>query len=192
MKKTIVFLLVILCAITAAAQKASKSEAKAQQYAEKYERTGSDLTIAFVAENISMSRQQIFEKFNRLLVQQFKIDESDIEDRNPLSGTVKASVINKLFNSGSSVIKARFDIKLAAKEGKARISIRLKDYRHYRNKDVIGEEEIVSRPPFQSIDFNDEKSRKATQLYCDTFLELDKQIEDMLQMFKDYWANGGK
>lgn len=192
MKKTIAFLLVILCVMTASAQKVSKNETKAQQYAEKYERTGSDLTIAFVAEDIPLSRQQIFERFNKLLIQQYKIDEGDIEDRNPLSGTVKASIINKLFNSGSSVIKARFDIKLAAKEGKARISIRLKDYLHYRSKDVIGEEEIISRPPFQSIDFNDEKSRKATQLYCDTFLELDRQIEEMLHTFKDFWTNGGK
>ena len=100
----------MFCVVNVSAQKAKKSELKAQQYAEKYEKTDDGLIIASVAENISLPRRQIFDKFNRLLIQQLKVKEDDIEDRNALAGTVKASIISdKLFNSGSSLIKGRIE-----------------------------------------------------------------------------------
>ena len=189
MKNLIICLLAMFCVMNVSAQKAKKTEAKAQQYAEKYEKSDDGLTIASVAENISLPRRQIFDKFNKLLIQYLKVKESDIEDGNALAGTVKASITtDKLFNSSSSMIKGKIEIKLAAKEGKARILIHLKNYIHYRGNNVIGEEEIMSRPPFQTIDFNDEKSAKATAVYNDAFLALDAHVEEILQAFNDFWA----
>lgn len=193
MKKLIVCLIAMFCVMSVSAQKAAKTEAKAQSCAAKYERTDNELSIASVVEDIPLSRRVIFDKFNKLLIQQFKVSEDDIEDRNALAGTVKATVVtDKLFHSGSSVIKGKFEIKLAAKEGKARIVIRLRDYVHYRGNNVIGEEEIVTRPPFETIEYNDEKSAKATALYNEVFTELDSRVETLLQTFCDFWANGGR
>lgn len=190
MKNLIICLLAMFCVVNVSAQKAKKSELKAQQYAEKYEKSDDGLSIASVVENIPLSRRQIFDKFNKLLIVQLKVHEDDIEDRNAMTGTVKASLTtDKLLNSGSSLIKGNLEIKLAAKEGKARIAINIKNYVHYRGNNVIGEEDVISRPPFETIDFNDEKSAKATALYNDVFLALDAQVEALLQAFNDFWGS---
>lgn len=193
MKNVIICLLALLFVMPVSAQRYKKLEAKAKAYAEKYERVGNEIAISFVADNIPMSKMEIYSAFPDLLDKQFKIREDDIESRDALSRVVKCSLLRKLLDTaGAVVIKSNFDIKLCAKDGKARISIKTNGYDQYRGSSVIAEETVCSRPPFVELDANSEKGAKLVEFYYDSFLQLDKQIESIIESFNEYWQKRKK
>lgn len=193
MKNVIMCLLALLFAMPVSAQRYKKLEAKAKTYAEKYERVGNEIAISFVAEDIPMSKMEIYSAFPDLLDKQFKIHDDDIESRDALSKVVKCSLLRKLLDTaGSVVIKSNFDIKLSAKDGKARISIKTNGYGHYRGSNMMAEENVCSRPPFVDLDSNSEKGAKLVEFYYDTFLQLDKQVESIIESFNEYWQKQKK
>ena len=193
MKNVIMCLLALLFAMPVSAQRYKKLEAKAKAYAEKYERVGNEIAISFVAEDIPMSKMEIYSAFPDLLDKQFKIHDDDIESRDALSKVVKCSLLRKLLDTvGSVVIKSNFDIKLSAKDGKARISIKTNGYGHYRGSNMMAEENVCSRPPFVDLDSNSEKGAKLVEFYYDTFLQLDKQVESIIESFNEYWQKQKK
>jgi hypothetical protein len=179
--------------MSVSAQRYKKVESKAKTYAEKYERVGNEIAISFVAEDIPMSKMEIYSAFPDLLDKQFKIHDDDIESRDALSKVVKCSLLRKLLDTaGSVVIKSNFDIKLSAKDGKARISIKTNGYGHYRGSNMMAEENVCSRPPFVDLDSNSEKGAKLVEFYYDTFLQLDKQVESIIESFNEYWQKQKK
>ena len=193
MKKVLICLLAVLCSMPISAQRYKKVEAKAKSFAEKYERVGNEITISFVAEGIPMSRADIYAAFPDLLDKQFKIHDDEIGERDALSKTVKCSYGCKVIDLGSATVKSDFDMKLSAKDGKARISIKTNGYSFYQGSRVSAEETICSRPPFVELDTNNtEKGEKLIEFYCEAFLQLDKQIESILEGFNEYWQKLGK
>ena len=152
MKNILIIMLAFLCSITTSAQRNNKVELKAKSYAEKYERVGNELTISLVVDKISMSRKEIYAAFPELLEKQFKIREDDIEERDPLGNSIKCSTILKITDAATATIKTGIEMKLSAKDGKARISIKTNGYSYYHGSSVNAEESICSRPPFVEID----------------------------------------
>ena len=187
MKNILIIMLTFLCSTTISAQRNNKVEAKAKSYAEKYERVGNELTISFVVDNISMSRKEIYSAFPDLLDRQFKIREDDIEERDPLGNSMKCSTLLKVTDAANATIKSDIEMKLSAKDGKARISVKTNGYSYYHGSSVNAEESVCSRPPFVEIDSSTDKGEKITEFYCDAFLHLDKQIESIIEDFTSYW-----
>ena len=186
MKKVLIIMLAFLCSITVSAQR-NKVEAKAKSYAEKYERVGNELTISIVVDKIPMSRKEIYSAFPDLLDKQFKIREDDIEERDPLGNSIKCSTLLKVTDAATATIKSDIEMKLSAKDGKARICIKTNGYSYYRGSTVNAEESICSRPPFVEIDSSTDMGETFTEFYCDAFLQLDKHIESIFEDFTNYW-----
>jgi hypothetical protein len=169
------------------AQRIKKLETKAKTYAEKYERVDNELTISFVEENIPMSRQEIYSVFPALLDKQFNIHDDEIESRDALGKSVKCSLTRKVINTGNINVISNFKMKLDAKDGKARISIRTDGYSLSDGAKMNVEEPVCSRPPFVELESNTEKGMKLNEFYYDTFLHLDKNVEDIIKNFCEYW-----
>jgi hypothetical protein len=169
------------------AQRNKKLQAKAKTYAEKYERVGNELSISFVEENIPMSKQEIYSVFPALLDKQFKIHDDEIESRDPLGRSVQCSITRKVMNSGTVNITSNFKLKLDAKDGKARISVKTDGYSFSEGSKVSAEEAVCSRPPFVELENNTEKGMKLNEFYYDTFLRLDKNVEAIIKDFSEYW-----
>ena len=187
MKNVLLCLLVLLCSMPISAQRNKKLETKAKTYAEKYERVGNELTISFVEENIPLSKQEIYSVFPALLDKQFKIHDDEIESRDALGKSVKCSLTRKVVNSGNVNIIGHFKMKLDAKEGRARICIQTDGYSYSDGAKMNVEEPVCSRPPFVELESNTEKGMKLNEFYYDTFLHLDKDIEDIIKNFCEYW-----
>lgn len=187
MKNVLICILVLLCAIPISAQRNKKLQAKAKTYAEKYERVGNELLISFVEENIPMSKQEIYSVFPALLDKQFKIHDDEIESRDPLGRSVQCSITRKVMNSGTVNITSNFKLKLDAKDGKARISVKTDGYSFSEGSKVSAEEAVCSRPPFVELENNTEKGMKLNEFYYDTFLRLDKNVEAIIKDFSEYW-----
>ena len=187
MKNVLLCLLLLLCSMSISAQRNKKLETKAKTYAEKYERVGNELSISFVEENIPMSRQEIYSVFPALLDKQFKIHDDEIESRDALGKSVKCSLTRKVVNSGNVNIIGHFKMKLDAKEGRARICIQTDGYSYSDGAKMNVEEPVCSRPPFVELESNSEKGMKLNEFYYDTFLHLDKDIEDIIKNFCEYW-----
>ena len=187
MKNILIIMLAFLCSITTSAQRNNKVELKAKSYAEKYERVGNELTISIVVDKIPMSRKEIYSAFPDLLDKQFKIREDDIEERDPLGNSIKCSTLLKVTDAATATIKSDIEMKLSAKDGKARICIKTNGYSYYRGSTVNAEESICSRPPFVEIDSSTDMGEKFTEFYCDAFLQLDKHIESIFEDFTNYW-----
>ena len=187
MKNVLLCLLVLLCSMPISAQRNKKLETKAKTYAEKYERVGNELSISFVEENIPLSRQEIYSVFPALLDKQFKIHDDEIESRDALGKSVKCSLTRKVVNSGNVNIIGHFKMKLDAKDGRARICIQTDGYSLSDGANMNVEEPVCSRPPFVELESNTEKGMKLNEFYYDTFLQLDKNVEDIIKDFSDYW-----
>ncbi len=192
MKNVLICILAILCSMSLSAQRYKKVETKAKTYAEKYERVGNELTISFVAENIPMSRAEIYAAFPNLLDKQFKIKDGDIETRDALGKTLKCSLLRKVLDSGPVHIKSNIDMKLGAKDGRARISLTTNGYSFYNGNKVDTKETVCSRPPFIELDNNNEKGAQLTEFYCNAFLQLDGQLEEIIKLFAEYWQKPKK
>ena len=187
MKNVLLCLLILLCSMPISAQRNKKLETKAKTYAEKYERVGNELTISFVEENIPLSRQEIYSVFPALLDKQFNIHDDEIESRDALGKSVKCSLTRKVINTGNINVISNFKMKLDAKDGKARISIRTDGYSLSDGAKMNVEEPVCSRPPFVELESNTEKGMKLNEFYYDTFLHLDKNVEDIIKNFCEYW-----
>ena len=187
MKNVLTCVLILLCAMPISAQRIKKLETKAKTYAEKYERVDNELTISFVEEHIPMSRQEIYSVFPALLDKQFNIHDDEIESRDALGKSVKCSLTRKVINTGNINVISNFKMKLDAKDGKARISIRTDGYSLSDGAKMNVEEPVCSRPPFVELESNTEKGMKLNEFYYDTFLHLDKNVEDIIKNFCEYW-----
>lgn len=187
MKNVLLCLLILLCSMPISAQRNKKLETKAKTYAEKYERVGNELSISFVEENIPLSRQEIYSVFPALLDKQFKIHDDEIESRDALGKSVKCSLTRKVVNSGNVNIVGHFKMKLDAKDGRARICIQTDGYSLSDGAKMNVEEPVCSRPPFVELESNTEKGMKFNEFYYDTFLQLDKNVEDIIKDFSEYW-----
>ena len=187
MKNVLTCVLILLCAMPISAQRIKKLETKAKTYAEKYERVDNELTISFVEENIPMSRQEIYSVFPALLDKQFNIHDDEIESRDALGKSVKCSLTRKVINTGNINVISNFKMKLDAKDGKARISIRTDGYSLSDGAKMNVEEPVCSRPPFVELESNTEKGMKLNEFYYDTFWHLDKNVEDIIKNFCEYW-----
>ena len=187
MKNVLTCILFLLCVMPISAQRNKKLETKAKTYAEKYERVGNELTISFVEENIPMSRQEIYSVFPALLDKQFKIHDDEIESRDALGKSVMCSLTRKVINTGNINVISNFKMKLDAKDGKARISIRTDGYSLSDGAKMNVEEPVCSRPPFVELESNTEKGMKLNEFYYDTFLQLDKSVEAIIKDFSEYW-----
>ena len=187
MRNVLTCVLILLCAMPISAQRIKKLETKAKTYAEKYERVDNELTISFVEENIPMSRQEIYSVFPALLDKQFNIHDDEIESRDALGKSVKCSLTRKVINTGNINVISNFKMKLDAKDGKARISIRTDGYSLSDGAKMNVEEPVCSRPPFVELESNTEKGMKLNEFYYDTFLHLDKNVEDIIKNFCEYW-----
>ena len=192
MKNVLIGIVAILCSMSVSAQRYKKVESKAKTYAEKYERVGNELTISFVAENIPMSKAEIYSAFTNLLDKQFKIKDSDIEFRDALGKTLKCSQLCKVLESGPVHIKSNIDMKLSAKDGRARISLTTNGYSFYKGNNVDTKETVCSRPPFVDLDNNSDKGAQLTEFYCNAFLQLDGKLEEIIKLFADYWQKPKK
>lgn len=187
MKNVLTCVLILLCAMPISAQRIKKLETKAKTYAEKYERVDNELTISFVEENIPMSRQEIYSVFPALLDKQFNIHDDEIESRDALGKSVKCSLTRKVINTGNINVISNFKMKLDAKDGRARICIQTDGYSLSDGANMNVEEPVCSRPPFVELESNTEKGMKLNEFYYDTFLHLDKNVEDIIKNFCEYW-----
>ena len=166
---------------------------KARNLIDKYETIGNNLSRSIVIDSISMTKEQIYGKFLTIIGEIYNNPEKLITTKDNINGSVIFKPSYKVYDTAFAQIYANLQVRLDAKEGRARVQIIALDYRQIvpsNHSDI--NRYVALLPPFLILDDSipgknkeNKKNIMVTNMYSNAFIKLDEKIDAIFACFEN-------
>ena len=166
---------------------------KARNLIDKYETIGNNVSRSIVIDSISMTKEQIYGKFLTIIGEIYNNPEKLITTKDNINGSVIFKPSYLVYDNTFAQIYVNLQVRLDAKEGRARIQIIALDYRQIvtsNHSDIKCD--VTLLPPFVILDDSipgknkeNKKNIMVTNMYSNAFIKLDEKIESIFKCFKN-------
>ena len=166
---------------------------KARNLIDKYIITGNNVSRSIIIDSISMTKEQIYGKFLTIIGDIYSNPDKLITTKDFINGSVIFKPSYKVYDTAFAQIYANLQVRLDAKEGRARVQIIALDYRQIvpsNHSDI--NRYVALLPPFVILDDSIPGKNKenknnilVTNMYSNAFIKLDEKIESIFKCFKN-------
>ena len=158
---------------------------KARNLIDKYETIGNNVSRSIVIDSISMTKEQIYGKFLTIIGEIYNNPERLITIKDNINGSVMFKPSYLVYDNTFAQIYVNLQVRLDAKEGRARIQIIALDYRQIvtsNHSDIKCD--VTLLPPFVILDDSipgknkeNKKNIMVTNMYSNAFIKLDEKMD---------------
>ena len=166
---------------------------KARNLIDKYETIGNNVSRSIVIDSISMTKEQIYGKFLTIIGEIYNNPERLITIKDNINGSVMFKPSYLVYDNTFAQIYVNLQVRLDAKEGRARIQIIALDYRQIvtsNHSDIKCD--VTLLPPFVILDDSipgknkeNKKNIMVTNMYSNAFIKLDEKMDAILACFEN-------
>ena len=166
---------------------------KARNLIEKYETIGNSVSRSIVIDSISMTKEQIYGKFLTIIGEIYNNPEKLITTKDNINGSVIFKPSYLVYDNTFAQIYVNLQVRLDAKEGRARIQIIALDYRQIvtsNHSDIKCD--VTLLPPFVILDDSipgknkeNKKNIMVTNMYSNAFIKLDEKMDAIFACFEN-------